>query len=132
MELHSLATIHANDCLIQDKLYAMEAMAVPANMTLEPRIFQLIAARQARYCLEGDLHLFLLGDEMGVGKTLTAILVMFDLKDGPGMSIVLAPKNLCQQWVDTIHEAWEEVIIDTPDSLRIGQSLTISIFRAMG
>jgi SNF2 family DNA or RNA helicase len=55
------------------------------------------------------MHLFLLGDEMGVGKTLSAVLMMWARKDEPGMSIVVAPKNICGAWVDTIHYAFHEV-----------------------
>ena len=74
-----------------------------------PRNFQLKGAAQGLYCLEGPHKLFLLGDEMGVGKTLSAILMMWKMKEQPGMSIVLCPKNICQTWVNTIHRAWEEV-----------------------
>lgn len=49
------------------------------------------------------------GDGMGVGKTLQGILVMWLVKDDPGMSIVVAPANLCPQWVAEIEGAFEEV-----------------------
>jgi SNF2 family DNA or RNA helicase len=55
------------------------------------------------------MKLFLLGDEMGVGKTLTAVLMMWAKKDLPGMSIVICPKNICRQWERTINEAFFEV-----------------------
>jgi SNF2 family DNA or RNA helicase len=78
-------------------------------MAMEPKSFQLKAAAQGLYCLEGPFKLFLLGDEMGVGKTLSAILMMWKMREQPGMSIVFCPKSLCQLWVDSIHRAWEEV-----------------------
>jgi superfamily II DNA or RNA helicase len=47
---------------------------------------------------------------MGLGKTLCAIMAMRIVKDDPGFSMVVAPKVLCQQWVDQIEGAFEEVI----------------------
>jgi SNF2 family DNA or RNA helicase len=82
---------------------------MPEGMTVTPRSFQLEAASKALYCLKGPFKLFMLGDEMGVGKTLSGILVMWELRKEPGMSLVICPKNLCQHWVDTIHNSWEEV-----------------------
>jgi SNF2 family DNA or RNA helicase len=76
---------------------------------MEPRSFQLKAAAQGLYSIKGPFKLFLLGDEMGLGKTLTSVLMLWELRNEPGMSIVLCPKNLCQYWADTIHGAWEEV-----------------------
>lgn len=86
-------------------------MEMPPYMKMTPRDFQLKVAAQGLYCLLGPLKLFLLGDQMGVGKTLAAILMMWALKDEPGMSLVIAPKNICAQWVDTIHNAFEEVCL---------------------
>jgi hypothetical protein len=62
-------------------------MEMPPHMRVTPRDFQLKAAAQGLWCLAGPMKLFLLGDEMGVGKTLTSILIMWAMKDKPGMSL---------------------------------------------
>ena len=82
---------------------------MPKHMRMIPRDFQLQAASRGLYCLDGPLRLCLLGDEMGVGKTLSAILMMYAKKDLPGMSIVVCPRSICHVWVDTIHRSWEQV-----------------------
>lgn len=90
-------------------LYRVSPMKMPENMAMTPRSFQLQAAAQGLYCLEGPMKTFLLGDEMGVGKTLTAILMMWSKINEPGMSLVLCPRSLCETWVSTINGAWEQV-----------------------
>jgi SNF2 family DNA or RNA helicase len=78
-------------------------------MRIIPRDFQLKAAAQGLYCLDSPMKLFLLGDEMGVGKTLTAILMMWAKKDLPGMSIVICPKSVCRQWERATNDAFDNV-----------------------
>jgi SNF2 family DNA or RNA helicase len=55
------------------------------------------------------LRLFLLGDEMGVGKTLQGVMMMATNRHQPGMNLVVCPKGVCATWVETIHCAFEEV-----------------------
>lgn len=95
--------------MAKEALHAVEPMPTPANMCMIPHDYQSKAAAQALWSMNTDLAGFLLGSEMGTGKTLVAILVMWELRNEPGMSIVVAPAGLCQQWVDTIERAWETV-----------------------
>ncbi len=70
---------------------------------------QLKGAAQADFLCHSPFRGMILADGMGVEKTHTAIIAMSLVKDGPGFSMVVAPKMLCQQWVDTIEGAWQEV-----------------------
>ena len=65
----------------------------PPNMTITPHPYQLTAAAQADFLCRGNFHGMLLGDGMRLGKTLTAILAMWLVKDEPGFSMVL-PEDL--------------------------------------
>jgi len=51
----------------------------------------------------------ILADGMGLGKTLTSIVLMWEVRDEPGFSMVIAPRSLCLQWVAAIEGAWQEV-----------------------
>ena len=51
----------------------------------------------------------MIGDQMGLGKTLLAVLALWLCKDEPGISLVVAPASICYQWVYTIERAWSEV-----------------------
>lgn len=46
---------------------------------------------------------------MGLGKTLTTILHLWNIRHQPGESLVLCPASLCDQWVKAIEEAFDEV-----------------------
>lgn len=45
-------------------------------------------------------------DEIGVGKTLLAILALSLVQNDPEFSLVVAPKSVCAQWVSQIEAAW--------------------------
>ena len=70
---------------------------------------QLKGAAQMDYLCRSTFRGGILADGMGVGKTLTAVMVMYKVKDDPGFSMVVAPKSLCLQWVAAIEDAWQEV-----------------------
>ena len=97
----------------QRQLYNVEPLQRPDHMNLIPHDYQLKGAAQADFCCKGPLKGFLIGDEMGLGKTLVAILAMWLCRDDPGMSLVVAPKVLCNQWVREIEQAWQQVWILT-------------------
>lgn len=93
----------------QEDLHAVKALDEPEFMTVTPHDYQLKAAAQADFSCRSRFKGILIGDGMGVGKTLSAILAMYMVKDEPGFSLVVAPKTLCRQWVDYIEGAFEEV-----------------------
>lgn len=100
-------------------------------MTLVPHPWQLKGAAQGLLCCESMFKGFLLGDGMGVGKTLTAILMMHALKDKPGMSLVVCPAGVCHKWAATIDNSWRPVSLDSnfPPSqslIMLGQRTEIS------
>ena len=84
-------------------------MGIPPHMTVTPHCHQLKGASQADFLCRSHFKGILLGDGMGVGKTLTAILAMWLVKDLPGFSVVVAPKTLCHQWVEQIEGSFEPV-----------------------
>ncbi len=69
-------------------------------MAIHPRDFQLKIAAQALHCLDSPMKLPLSGSEMGVGKTLSSVLVMWAKKDEPGVSMVVASKSVCKTWLN--------------------------------
>lgn len=79
-----------------------------------PHAYQLKAAAQADWLCEGPFQGILIGDGMGLGKTLAATIAMHLCRDEPGMSLVLCPASLCSQWIDTIHKSWSEVRMGAP------------------
>jgi SNF2 family DNA or RNA helicase len=86
-------------------------------MRVRPHDYQLKGAAQINYLCESRFRGALVGDGMGVGKTLQAILAMWLQRDKPGFSMVIAPKSVCLQWVDEISEAWDEVsaVLNNPE-----------------
>ncbi|KAH7350385.1 P-loop containing nucleoside triphosphate hydrolase protein [Pyrenochaeta sp. MPI-SDFR-AT-0127] len=89
-------------------LHSVEAMPLPPNMPTKPYDYQLKAAAQIDFLRRGPFRAALVGDPMGLGKTLQAILSMMYVKDEPGLCLVLCPAVLCKQWVQAIHGAFEE------------------------
>jgi len=94
---------------VQMQVYSLPPIPCPPHMTLTPHDYQLKAAAQIHFSCEGVHRGMLLGDQMGSGKTLIAILVMWLCREDPGMSLVVAPASLCQQWVDQIDRTFQEV-----------------------
>ena len=60
---------------------------------------QLKGAAQMDYLCRSPFRGGILADGMGVGKTFAATLLMWQVKDEPGFSMVVAPKALCLQWL---------------------------------
>lgn len=84
-------------------------MVILEGMTIVPHSYQLKGAAQAHFSCRGINKGFMLGDAMGVGKTLAAILALYLARDEPGASLVVCPKSLCIQWMETIHAVFAEV-----------------------
>jgi DNA repair protein RAD16 len=77
------------------------------NVALHPH--QLKGAAQMLHLCDSPFNGGILADAMGLGKTFTAAAVIHAKKEGPGFSLVVAPKSLCLQWVAELEGAWEEV-----------------------
>ncbi|KAK5131862.1 hypothetical protein LTR08_000529 [Meristemomyces frigidus] len=90
-----------------DALYDQVPMEIPAHMIDTPHPWQLKDAQQAHFACESEFRAFRCGDAMGLGKTLLGVLAMWLVKDEPGMSLVVAPKAVCGQWVETFNNAFE-------------------------
>jgi SNF2 family DNA or RNA helicase len=84
-------------------------MALPEHMSIVPHTYQLKGAAQIDWACRGPFQGIMIGDAMGLGKTLQAILAMWLCRDEPGMSLVVAPASLCSQWIRSIETSWEEV-----------------------
>ncbi|OBT86747.1 hypothetical protein VE02_06278 [Pseudogymnoascus sp. 03VT05] len=87
-------------------LYNVEPLECPEDMTVVPHAYQLKAAAQADFLCDGPFGGIMIGDGMGLGKTLMAIIAMYLRRNEPGMLLVLCPASLCTQWVETIHKSW--------------------------
>lgn len=83
-------------------------------MTLTPRPWQLKGAAVAHSACRGPFKGVLIGDGMGLGKTLVGILAVNAVRDEPGMSLVVAPKGVCQIWKKSIEDAFEPVGLCPP------------------
>jgi SNF2 family DNA or RNA helicase len=84
-------------------------MEIPENMTITPHPYQLKGAGQADWACRGPFKGLLLGDGMGMGKTITAILAMYQQRTEPGLCVVIVPASLCLQWVEIINGLWQQV-----------------------
>lgn len=78
-------------------------------MPVAPHDYQLKGAAQIEYMCKGPFRGCLVGDPMGLGKTLQAILSMMPIRDDPGLILVVCPASLCKQWVQSIHGAFSDV-----------------------
>lgn len=78
-------------------------------MAITPHDYQLKGAAQVHELCDSPFRGILIGHAMGVGKTIIAILAMWLRREEPGMSLVICPASLCEQWVETIEHAWKEV-----------------------
>lgn len=84
-------------------------MQPPPGLIPNVHDYQLLGAAQGDYLYKSVFRGILCDDEMGVGKTLLAILVIWLARDGPGFSLVAAPASLCPQWVVQTAGVWREV-----------------------
>lgn len=84
-------------------------MEPPRKLLMKPWDYQLKGAAQIHHACEGPLKGLILGDEMGTGKTLQAVLAAYRVRNEPGMSLVVAPVSAIQNWLDTCSLSWKEV-----------------------
>ncbi len=91
------------------QLYDTPAIDTPPGMVVQPHEHQLLAAAQGHFLCKSSIRGIILGDTTGLGKTLSAILMMWLAKDDAGFSVVVAPKTLCHQWVKQIKGSFKPV-----------------------
>jgi SNF2 family DNA or RNA helicase len=94
---------------MQVALHKVKPMELPPHMPTRPHDYQLKGASQIDHSCKSKARGILVGDGMGLGKTLQAILNMHLIKGEPGLFLVLCPASLCEQWVNAIHGAFDEV-----------------------
>lgn len=99
--LYKLAAARINDALAQDNLIA------PAEGNVIPLPHQLYALNRA---ISGKQVRYLLADEVGLGKTIEAGLIIRELKLRGLVNkiLVVAPKGLVNQWVQEMKTRFNE------------------------
>lgn len=69
--------------------------------------YQLKGAAQLVYaCLHSPFKFIMLGDSMGMGKTIQAVLALHKMKHEAGMALVVCPASVVLQWKATIDNLW--------------------------
>lgn len=104
-----LTFISVHSDIFQLDLHSVEPMTPPETMKIKPHDYQCKGAAQINFLCSGPFQGCLIGDPMGLGKTLQAIMSMRAIKDLSGIILVVCPATLCQQWVENINEAFEKV-----------------------
>lgn len=89
-------------------LHSVEPLPVDLHMPTTPHDYQRKGAAQIDYLCKSVFRGCLIGDPMGLGKTLQAIMSMKLIKHEPGIIAVFCPANLCIQWVKAIEGAFDE------------------------
>ena len=84
-------------------------MKMPENMAVRPHQYQLKGAAQILHGCAGPFRGLLLGDAMGLGKTLQGLLAIWARRHEPGKSLVVCPATLCTKWVEEAERSWNEV-----------------------
>lgn len=103
------------------------------NIAIEPRAYQLVPLLMA---LKQDLVRLLIADDVGIGKTIEAALIVRELLDRGEISrlAVLCPPHLCEQWQGELkkHFHINAVIVrnTTANRLERGLPANQSVFEA--
>lgn len=103
------------------------------NIAVEPRAYQLVPLLMA---LKQDVVRLLIADDVGIGKTIEAALIVRELLDRGEISriAVLCPPHLCEQWQRELKQRFHinaVVVRDTTASrLERGLPANQSIFEA--
>lgn len=101
---HYLGTEHQDTIR---ELHAQLPIPQPANMTLQLHEYQLKGIAQLHWAAEkSPFRSLILADEMGLGKTIQGIGAMNLVLSKPGMSLVLAPKQVCPEWLKSIDRSF--------------------------
>lgn len=116
--VYAAAAARVADALTQDVLLA------PLGSSVVPLPHQLLALSRA---LAGDRVRYLLADEVGLGKTIEAGLIMRELKlrGLVRRTLVVAPKGLAKQWVAEMRLHFgEDFKLILPDDLALLRRIT--------
>jgi SNF2 family DNA or RNA helicase len=80
------------------------------RLAVTPHPWQSIGASQMDYLCRSNFRGGICGDDMGMGKTLLAILAMDRARDEPGsFSVVVCPASCRLQWQREILAAYKQV-----------------------
>jgi SNF2 family DNA or RNA helicase len=115
-----LTTRYSNALLIQILQTMLDSIQPEkiSGLRFEPHEWQKKGAAQGDYlCEHPDFKLFCCGDEMGVGKTLLAVLMVKLAQPKRGFCVVVAPKPVCGQWENEFDRAFTEVRCDRSETL---------------
>lgn len=103
------------------------------NIAVEPRAYQLVPLLMA---LKQDIVRLLIADDVGIGKTIEAALIVRELLDRGeiGRMSVLCPPHLCEQWQRELKERFHinAVVVRNTTAGRLERGLPAneSIFEA--
>ncbi|TCO81276.1 SNF2 domain-containing protein [Plasticicumulans lactativorans] len=103
------------------------------NIAVEPRAYQLVPLLMA---LKQDVVRLLIADDVGIGKTIEAALIVRELLDRGEISrlAVLCPPHLCEQWQRELKERFhiDAVVVRSTTAGRLERGLPAnqSIFEA--
>ncbi|TGO47700.1 hypothetical protein BCON_0266g00050 [Botryotinia convoluta] len=90
------------------ELYHIAPIQHPQHMNYQLWDYQLKMIAQSLFVLNGPFRGFLNGSEMGLGKTMEAIVTMWMYREEAGVCVVVCPAAVCRQWVKTVNTAWKE------------------------
>lgn len=103
------------------------------NIAVEPRAYQLVPLLMA---LKQDVVRLLIADDVGIGKTIEAALIVRELLDRGEISrvAVLCPPHLCEQWQRELKERFHisAVVVRNTTASRLERGLPAnqSVFEA--
>ena len=132
------ASNHAAGQLLRDALQLkLRTGAGPfrsfGNIAVEPRAYQLVPLLMA---LKQDVVRLLIADDVGIGKTIEAALIVRELLDRGEISrvAVLCPPHLCEQWQRELEERFhiQAVVVRSTTAGRLERGLPAnqSVFEA--
>jgi len=94
------------------------------NLAFEPRAYQLVPLLMA---LKQEVVRLLIADDVGIGKTIEAALILRELIDRGEVKgfTVLCPPHLCEQWQEELSEKFHlrPVIVSRQTAARLEKSL---------
>lgn len=111
---HILSYVPLMLILLQTRVHCLPPM-LPArffeDLATEPREWQVSGATTIHEMLRGPLRTALLGDGMGLGKTLTAITIGLQDREKPfeGTTLVVVQKALVSTWVEELKFHFKDV-----------------------
>ena len=94
----------------QLELHSQEPIEQPSNMIIKLHDYQPKGIAQMHWAAEkSPFRSLLVADEMGLGKIIQGIAAMDLVRVEDGMSLVLAPKQVCKEWLKAINRSFVDV-----------------------